>query len=113
MAFLMARMAEIWLPRWKWISSKQLSMSASRRKRTASTTSRVERPNLDRSPPDASQRPEPLEASFTRIPMRGLTPILFAVDAMRSSSENFSTTMSTLRPSFEHMSAVSMYSSSL
>ena len=109
----MARMAEIWLPRWKWISSKHDSMSASRRKRTASTTSRVERPNLDRSPPEPSQRPEPLEVSLMRIPMRGRTPIFLAVLVMSSSSENFSTTISTLRPSLEHMSAVSMYSSSL
>ena len=45
----------------------------------ASTTSRVERPNFERSPPEASQRPEPLEASFTRMPMRGRTPIFLAV----------------------------------
>ena len=45
--------------------------------------------------------------------MRGRTPIFFAVSAMSGSSENFSTTISTVRPSFDAMSAVSMYSSSL
>ena len=53
--------------------------------------------------PSASQRPAPLDASLTRMPMRGRTPIFLAVSAMSSSSENFSTTMITLRPSFEHM----------
>ncbi len=79
----------------------------------ASTTSRVDRPNLERSPPEASQRPEPFEASLTRMPMRGRTPICLAAVEISSSSENFSTTMMTVRPSFEAISAVSMYSSSL
>src|SRR5204863_495014 len=58
-------------------------------------------------------RPEPFEASFTRMPMRGRTPMRLEMTAIKSSSEYFSTTMITLRPSFEAMSAVSMYSSSL
>ena len=45
----------------------------------ASTSSRVDRPNFERSPPEASQRPEPLDASFTRMPMRGRTPIFLAM----------------------------------
>ena len=84
-----------------------------RRKLIASTTSRVDRPNFERSPPDASQRPDPLAASLTRMPMRGRTPIFLAVSAMSASSENFSTTIRTVRPSFDAISAVSMYSSSL
>ena len=84
-----------------------------RRKPIASTTSRVDRPNFERSPPEASQRPEPLAASLTRMPMRGRTPTFLATSAMSDSSEYFSTTMSTVRPSLEAISAVSMYSSSL
>ncbi len=45
--------------------------------------------------------------------MRGRTPTFLATSAMSVSSENFSTTMSTVRPSLEAISAVSMYSSSL
>src|SRR5436853_360146 len=45
-------MAEIWLPRWKCRSSKQLRRSFARKNSIASTTSRVDRPNFDRSPPE-------------------------------------------------------------
>ena len=54
-----------------------------------------------------------MAASLTRMPMRGRTPIFLAVSAISAISENFSTTMRTVRPSFEAISAVSMYSSSL
>ena len=71
------------------------------------------RPNFERKPPDDCQRPLPREASFTRMPICGRTPIRCAVSMISCSSVYFSTTGMMLRPIFWASIAVSMYSSSL
>ena len=112
-ASLTERIDEIWLPMWKWRSSKQSSIPASVRKRTASIRSREESPNFERSPPDSSQWPAPRADSRARAPSLGRTPVRSATRWISPSSDGFSTTSTTWRPSFEASSAVSTYSSSL
>ena len=71
------------------------------------------RPNFERKPPDDCQRPLPRDASFTRMPICGRTPMRCATSRMRPSSVYFSTTGMMLRPIFWASIAVSMYSASL
>ncbi len=113
MAFLTLRMALICEPRWKWSSSNELSRSFCFKNSTASIISFDVRPNFERSPPEASQRPEPRVDSLARMPMRGRTPMRLEMSAMSLSSDAFSTTRMTVRPSLAARSAVSTYSSSL
>ena len=68
-------MLVIWLPRWKCSSWKQSAMSASFSSARARRISLTDRPNLERYPPEACQRPDPGAASFTRMPIVGRTPI--------------------------------------
>ena len=57
-------------------------------------------PNLDFSPAESAQRPEPSLNSFTRTPMRGRTPYASACLRISASSSKFSTTGMMVRPSF-------------
>ena len=68
----------------------------------------MNRPNLDFSPAEPLQRPEPSLASLTRTPMRGRTPSRCACLMMSPSSEKFSTTGTMVRPSLVASIAVSM-----
>ena len=71
------------------------------------------RPNFERKPPDDCQRPEPLAASLTRMPMFGRTPTFSAYSSTSSSSVYFSTTGMIWRPIFCASIAISMNSKSL
>ena len=113
MACLIERMCVIWLPMWKCSSSRQSSMSSSRRTSTSCTISRVVRPNLERSPTESCQRPDDRKESLQRTPMRGRISRLREASMMVRSSVNFSTTMIGVIPSFEDIMAVSTYSASL
>ncbi len=94
-------MFETWLPRWKWSSSKLSRMPTFRMKSIESSSSLDDRPNLLRSPPEASHLPAPRVESFTRMPIRGRMPTRRDTSAMRGISLGFSTTSTTLRPSRE------------
>ena len=56
------------------------------------------RPNFERKPPDDCQRPLPRDASLTRMPICGRTPIFSAASRISASSVYFSTTGMMLRP---------------
>ncbi len=102
-----------WLPTWKWKSLAQCSFFASLRIRTASIISGVVRPNLAKSPEDDSHFPVPRVDSFERSPMSGSTHISSASFRSAGSSESFSMTTTTLRPSLRPSNAKRRYSSSL
>ena len=110
---LMLRMLLIWLPRWKCSRLRQSPMPFLRRYSRASITSLMNSPNLERTPPDCSQRPAPRAASFTRTPMLGLTLCCLAYLTISSSSLNFSTTGMMFLPILVARMTASMNSSSL
>ncbi len=86
MASLIARTAEIWEPMWKWSSSRQSSIWASRSLSTSITVSVAVSPNLERSPVDSIHLPAPRVVSLARTPMWGRMPSRFATWSTRSSS---------------------------
>src|SRR5437879_2768706 len=64
------RMSCSWLPGWQCTSCRQSSMSSDFSVLNSSRISVMNRPNLDFSPAEALQRPEPSLNSLTRTPMR-------------------------------------------
>jgi hypothetical protein len=79
----------------------------------ASRISDGNNPNLDLSPPELSHLPRPRAASLARTPMIGRTLSCLDHLMMVSTSDGFSTTITTLRPSLAPHNAISMNSSSL
>ncbi len=102
-----------WLPTWKWKSLQRCFFPATSRMRTASIISGVVRPNLAKSPDEDSHFPVPRVESLERRPIQGSTPTSSAALSSAGSSESFSMTTTTLRPSFRPSRARRMYSSSL
>ena len=112
-ASLIARMAVIWEPMWKWRSCRQSSIPSARRRSTVATISLVVRPNLERSPVDSTHLPAPFVTRRARMPRTGRMSSSREAARIVSISAIRSMVMTTLRPSFCASSAVSMYALSL
>jgi len=92
----MKRISVICEPRWKWISCSQCARPADLRRSITCMSCAEVRPNLDFSPPDCAQRPEPSLESLMRTPMVGSIPIWAATCSSTSSSLTCSITMITV-----------------
>ena len=109
----MVRISVSWLPAWKWSSLAQWTLPACFRMRTAWISSGMVRPNLAKSPEEPSHLPVPRVVSLERSPIMGSTCISSASLSRVGSSESFSMTTMTLRPSLRPSSASRRNSSSL
>ena len=92
-------MSRIWLPRWKCSSLNPESIPAPETTSSSFTSSVIEMPNFDASPPDAAHFPEPVADTFTRTPKLGTDSQFLACAISGRISEYFSRIGMTFFPS--------------